>query len=163
MKSDYLLQPEAMPLYYEAGTQNMPGIVSLYEGTSLVLETGIKVLQAAKAERTQQMISHLAKNDDITLYYPEDQEGGTCLFSFNLKNMDPSDLGYILENAFNIIIRSGLHCAPLVHQALNSYPLGSIRVSPSHFTTDEEITTFLKAIDTICEGTTTTDFITDNI
>ncbi|MDH3347271.1 MAG: aminotransferase class V-fold PLP-dependent enzyme [Desulfobulbaceae bacterium] len=163
VKSDYLLQPEAMPLYYEAGTQNMPGIVSLYEGVSLVLEKGIKVLQEVKAERVQRMIDHLSKHDDIILYYPEDQDGGTCLFSFNIKNMDPADLGYILENVFDIIIRSGLHCAPLVHQALNSYPLGSIRVSPSHFTTDEEITFFLNAIDKICEGTSTTDFITDNM
>ncbi len=154
VRSDYLLQPKTMPLYYEAGTQNMPGIVSLCEGVSLVLKTGIDTIQATKAEHTQRMIQHLASQDGITLYYPENQPGGTCLFSFNLKNMAPADLGYVLENVFNIIIRSGLHCAPLIHQALDSYPLGSIRVSPSQFTTGEEITTFLRAIDTICEEMT---------
>lgn len=162
VRSDYLLQPETMPLYYEAGTQNLPAIVSLHEGVSHILETGVEAIQAAKAERTQRMINHLAQRDEITLYHPGDQEGGTSLFSFNFKKMPPGDLGYVLENVYNIVIRSGLHCAPLIHKALNSYPHGSIRVSPSHFTTDEEITFFLNAIDTICEEMTASDSLTDN-
>ena len=64
--------------------------------------------------------------------------------------MDPTDVGYILENSFHIILRSGLHCAPLIHKALGSFPKGSIRVSPSYFTTQKEIDVFIEAIQQTC-------------
>jgi len=98
----------------------------------------------------RKMMEQLARKPDIILYPPPGNQETPVLFALNIKHITPADVGYILENSFGIIIRSGLHCAPLIHQALRSYPDGSIRVSPSYFTTDDEIATFLEAIDTIC-------------
>ena len=150
VRSDYLFQPETMPLYYEAGTPNLPGIVSLHAGVAFILETGLDQIRQRKAHCVQKMMEPLAKKPDIILYPPPGNQETPVLFALNIKHITPADVGYILENSFGIIIRSGLHCAPLIHQALRSYPDGSIRVSPSYFTTDDEIATFLEAIDTIC-------------
>jgi selenocysteine lyase/cysteine desulfurase len=152
VRSDYLFQPEKMPMYYEAGTPNLPGIISLRAGVSFILETGPERIHQRKTACVRRMMEHLAKKKDITLYPPYANKKAPEVFSFNIRHMKPADVGYILEHSFDIIIRSGLHCAPLIHKAIHSYPQGSVRVSPSYFTTDDEIATFLKAIDTSCEA-----------
>lgn len=152
VKSDYLYQPESMPIYYEAGTQNIPGIVSLHAGVSFIFETGLEKIRSHKEKCVEKIITHLEKKDEIILYLPPKELGTPTIFSFNIKNISPEDVGYILDNSFDIIVRSGLHCAPLIHKGLGTYPLGSVRVSPSYFTTDKEIELFLEAIDIICQN-----------
>ncbi len=152
VKSDYLFQPETMPVYYEAGTPNLPGIVSLHAGVSFILETGLERIRQQKEQCVRNMVTQLAKKKEISLYPPCAEKETAGVFSFNVKNMKPADVGYILEHSFDIIIRSGLHCAPLIHKAIHTSLDGSIRVSPSYFTTGDEIAEFLKAVDTICEA-----------
>jgi selenocysteine lyase/cysteine desulfurase len=83
---------------------------------------------------------------EVVLYAKEAAAKYSCVISFNIQGLSPDDVGYILENSFGIIVRTGLHCAPLIHKALGSFPDGSIRVSPSCFTTDDEIDRFLEAV-----------------
>jgi len=151
VRSDDLFQPQTMPMYYEAGTPNLPGIVSLHAGVSFILETGLEQIRKRKEHCVQKMLEQLVKKSGIIVYSSHESKAPPGLFSFNIKNMTPADVGYMLENSFAIIIRSGLHCAPLIHKALHSYPHGSVRVSPSYFTTDDEIAAFLGAIETIYE------------
>lgn len=150
VRSDLLYQPEEIPMFYEAGTQNMPGIVALNAGVDFVLRTGIDQIREAKLQYTRRMIKEFGDNPDIILYNRNDLDDASTVLSFNIKGIDPADVGYILENSFNIIVRSGLHCAPLIHKALGSYPKGSIRISPSYFTTHEEIDVFCEAIHQTC-------------
>lgn len=152
VRSDYVFQPETMPMYYEAGTPNLPGIVSLYAGVSFIVETGLEQIRQRKAQCVQKMIEQLSNKETITLYASRDTNNPPGLFSFNIANMNPADVGYMLEHSFDIIIRSGLHCAPLIHQALGSYPSGSVRVSPSYFTTADEIALFVEAVEMICHA-----------
>jgi len=56
------------------------------------------------------------------------------------------ETGKILEETFDVIIRTGLHCAPLIHKELGTFPAGTVRVSPSYFTTDKEIDKFIYAV-----------------
>lgn len=63
----------------------------------------------------------------------------TGIVSFNLKNWSLEETGFILDRSFSIICRTGLHCAPLIHQYIGTYPKGSVRLSLSRFTTEEEI------------------------
>ncbi len=142
VRSDLLYQPEEVPMYYEAGTRNMAGIVSLCEGTSFILERGMNKIEEHKNKLVERAVRGLKEIPEIIIYGSE----GNSIFSFNIKGIKPEDAGYILENSFEIIIRSGLHCAPLIHKSLGSYPEGSIRVSPSYFTTFEEIDFFIDAV-----------------
>jgi selenocysteine lyase/cysteine desulfurase len=58
----------------------------------------------------------------------------------------PEEVNYVLESSYDISVRSGLHCAPLLLEALGVHPWGTVRASPSYFTKDEEIEKFIEAI-----------------
>ena len=149
VKSDLLYQPRKMPLYYEGGTQNLPGIISLSAGVDFILKTGINKIKERKERLVHRLISELKKIPEIIIYGTEDRP--SALFCFNIKGMKPEDVSYILESSFEIIVRHGLHCAPLIHKSLGSYPEGSLRVSPSFFTTFDEIDYFLDSIKQIAK------------
>ncbi len=152
VKSDLLYQPEERPLYYESGTQNISGIVSLDAGLSFILEEGIEKISKRKEMLFGEMLRYLKDKPGIILYGRRDIEGREAIVSFNIDGCSPQEIGYILENSFDIIVRSGLHCAPVIHQGLGSYPLGSIRVSPSYFTGIEEVEIFMDAMNQICRS-----------
>ncbi|MBN1435697.1 MAG: aminotransferase class V-fold PLP-dependent enzyme [Sedimentisphaerales bacterium] len=150
IRSDLLTQPKEMPLYYEAGTLNTTAIAALNAGVEYVLSTGVENIYNARKNLCGRILTQFAQMQQIVVYGNKNPNESTGLLSFNIKDMPPADTGYILENSFDIIIRSGLHCAPLIHKALGSYPQGSIRVSPSVFNTDQEIECFIDAIEQLC-------------
>ncbi|MCB9654815.1 MAG: aminotransferase class V-fold PLP-dependent enzyme [Deltaproteobacteria bacterium] len=79
-----------------------------------------------------------------------DNDNDRTMIALNIEGIDPDQAGYILENVFSIIIRSGLHCAPLIHEALGSSPAGCLRISPSYFTSDEEVEATVEALKQLC-------------
>ena len=145
VRSDLLYQPEEIPMYYEAGTQNLPGIISLIAGIDFIFQESIKNIKNHTDKITEKILGEFKKIPQITIYN-DNINKRSSVFSFNIKGIEPEDGGYILENSFSIITRSGLHCAPLIHKSLGSYPKGSIRISPSYFTTFDEIDCFIDAI-----------------
>ena len=145
IRSDDPFQPEEMPLYFEAGTQNVPGIASLDAGVEFIESRGLDAIAAHKRRCCLQLREAL-RDAAAVRFYPADRESNSTLLSFNVDGMDPADVGYILENSFGICVRSGLHCAPLIHQCLGTFPLGSVRISPSVYTTEEEIDACAAAI-----------------
>ncbi len=151
IKSDLLYQPETLPEYYEAGTPNLPGIVSLLAGVSYIKKVGLKTIRKRIDTHISRLIGYFEKNKKIITYYPKEIEDVPSMLSFNIQGVSPQDVGYILESSFGIVSRSGLHCAPLAHKTLGSYPSGTVRVSPSHLTSDDEIETLIDAINKICE------------
>jgi selenocysteine lyase/cysteine desulfurase len=66
--------------------------------------------------------------------------------------MSQSDIGLILDEDYDIMVRVGLHCAPLAHRTIGTLPRGTVRLAPGCFTTDEEIGAVLKAIREIAEN-----------
>lgn len=146
VRSDYLYQPETLPMYYEAGTQNLPGICSLYEGVQYIQKTGLNHIRNKKEENVLKIRRHLAHIKNVAFFPGEECECKTAIFCFTIKGMDPADIGYILENNFGIVVRSGLHCAPLIHKHIGTFPKGSVRISPSHFTSNDEIEIFADAM-----------------
>ena len=59
--------------------------------------------------------------------------------SFRSEALPAAELGGILDQAFDIAIRPGLHCAPYIHRALGTFPDGTVRVSPGPFNTEADI------------------------
>lgn len=149
IRSDYLFQPPGRPDYYEAGTPNHPGIASLTAGTDYVVQKGIQAIQQDEAKLYQRIMEYLLTQERIILYGSSETENKPSVISFNIKGMDCQEVGFILEQSFGISVRTGLHCAPLIHQRVGSFPRGSIRVSFSCLTNQEDVDRFILALDAI--------------
>ena len=129
-----LLHPRGMPERFEAGTHNYPGLAALAAGVNFIISIGVDAI-AAKAERqTAFLIGEFRKEQNITIY---NSHPSLPIVSFNIENIENDDVGFILARAYGIIARTGLHCAPLVHKAIDEGK-GCVRFSLSWFTTDEE-------------------------
>src|SRR5208283_2060846 len=139
-----LSHPAGMPERFEAGTPNYPGIASLYAGLRFINKTGIDAIGAHDRKLTHLFTRELVGHRNIRLYSPDPD---LPVISFNIAGIPPDDAGYILSRAYRIITRTGLHCAPLVHERIDK-GIGCIRVSPGYFTTMNECR---KAIAAICE------------
>jgi selenocysteine lyase/cysteine desulfurase len=66
--------------------------------------------------------------------------------SFTVEGVDPASISYHLDRDFDISVRVGLHCAPLAHKTIGTYPDGTVRVSPGFFNTEKDIEAFIKAL-----------------
>jgi cysteine desulfurase family protein len=137
--SELDLQPESMPERLEAGTLNGPGLAGLLEGVKFIEEVGLQQLRKHEMELYAYMRKKLSSIPGIKLYGPEAPSRCTAVLSMVMEGIDCGELGYILESAYGILCRTGLHCAPLAHRALGTFPEGTVRLSPGYFTRKEDI------------------------
>lgn len=143
--SEVLVQPDGFPLHYEAGTPNSVGIVSLKTGVEFILNTGIDKIHKRKSQHVLNMINELKDHPDLTIYTTI-ENNNLSNFCFNINGIVPEEVGYILESSYDIIVRTGIHCAPLLLEPVGVHPWGTVRCSPSYFTTDEEIEKFIDSV-----------------
>jgi selenocysteine lyase/cysteine desulfurase len=78
-----------------------------------------------------------------------DEDGRAGIVSFQLEGWLPDELGQVLRESFDIELRTGLHCAPLIHSTLGTAPFGNVRVSVGASNTEQEINVLVEALDTI--------------
>jgi cysteine desulfurase family protein len=145
------VQPEEMPFFLEGGTPNSVGIVGLCQGVSFVLREGIEKIREHELRLIRRLKQGLAAIPGLTLYPPPSSGAGKVLSTAacNLEGVDPQELGVILDQSYGIACRAGLHCAPLAHQSLGTYPKGAVRFSPGYFNTEEEVDAALAALSEI--------------
>lgn len=148
--SHSLIQPDFLPDKFESGTLNMPGIVGLYEGFKFLENEGLTTIREHNKALRNILVSQMKNIKDIILYDDFNNSNNyTSCISFNMKGLDTSELSFILDNDYNIKNRSGLHCAPLAHETLGTFPSGTVRLSLSYFNTKEEIDFTLMALNKI--------------
>ncbi|MDV0443562.1 aminotransferase class V-fold PLP-dependent enzyme [Methanorbis rubei] len=146
--SQSLLHPRTMPEKFEAGTHNYPGLAALAAGVAFVERKGVAAIQDQAKKQTSSIIKVLAKEENIIIH---NHHPDLPVISLNIRDVPNDDVGFILARAYNIIVRTGLHCAPLVHKILDDGQ-GSVRLSLSCFTTDEECRTAAEAILEVAEN-----------
>jgi len=148
-RSDYLYQPKEWPLKYEAGTQNIPGIISLGAGVSFFLNNKEQLLK-----ETEELFIYLKESlENIKGLSVISSLESIPVLSFNIIGCDPNETAYILAESFGIIVRGGLHCSPLIHEHIGTAPEGVVRISLSHFNTKEDVDALLKAVTQIAKTT----------
>ena len=140
--SRMLTHPADMPMRFEAGTPNYPGIASLYAGVRFITLTGLDTIERKTKDLTGCFINELKAEKNIVLY---NKQPDLPVVSFNITGIDNHEAGFILARAYNVITRTGLQCAPLVHERIDGGK-GCIRASFSYFTTREECKTAADAI-----------------
>ncbi len=143
-----LTQPGEMPQKFEAGTHNYPGIASLLAGIRFIEREGQDRITKKGRDLASLFIREIASDPDIILYTPAPD---LPVVSFNIRNLDNDEAGYILAKAYNIICRTGLHCAPLVHDRIDGGK-GCIRVSFSYLNTPDECRAAGKAVREVAKG-----------
>ncbi|MGP1419054.1 MAG: aminotransferase class V-fold PLP-dependent enzyme [Sphaerochaetaceae bacterium] len=130
--------PEALPDKFEAGTQNIPGIFGL-EAALKFGEANHQRLEQHLNLVTGHLLESLSRIDSLTIHGPGLNAKRTPLVSVSCSRMDISELARLLEERGGIETRVGLHCAPLAHRSLGTFPTGTLRLSPGPFTTLDEI------------------------
>lgn len=146
--SHSLTQPNFLPDKFECGTLNSPGIVGLSNSIDFINKEGLETIYSKNFYLRSKLYEGMLNIDGIKLYGNTDFSKYTTCISFNYKNFDPAEVSYFLE-CNGIKTRSGLHCAPLAHKSIGSYPGGTIRFSLGYFNTEEEIDYTLSILNNI--------------
>ena len=141
------LQPDFCPDRYESGTPNLPGIAGLAAGIDFIEERGMQSILEHELLLASRLENGLMALPSVSVYKPGVR--GTSSVSFTVDGLNPADLGYLLDQGFGIAVRAGLHCAPLAHRTIGTFPEGTLRVSPGFFTPAEETDRFLTAVQTL--------------
>ena len=131
---------------FEVGTQNTPALAGLKAGVDFVLGQGVETIQKRERKLSQWLIDELQAIPKVHIYAAGRQRGQGPVVSFNIKGIDPSDVGYILQNSYGVTVRTGLHCAPLAHQRIGTGKGGTVRVSLSCLNTRRELQTLVGAV-----------------
>lgn len=134
--------PDFYPDALEAGTISYPAIVSLLEGTRYLAQRFSYVRERTLA-LTAYLIDGLKKLKTYCLYSNPNESG---IVAFSHKGLQSEAIASVLSERFDIAVRGGLHCAPLMHQALGTAESGLVRVSFSHFNSEKEIDELLSAL-----------------
>lgn len=133
-----LEQPDFLPDKFECGTHNLPGIIGLAEGIKYINSIGLNSIHDHNQHLINYLLAGLLNINGLTIYGDTSSKMLTTCISINANSLDPSELGYHLE-CNGIKTRTGLHCAPLAHKTIGTYPNGTVRLSISYFTTKEDI------------------------
>ena len=139
-------QPVTLPDRYESGTLNSVGISGLGAGLKYIFKEGLERIRTHEQYLIDRLIDGLSNIPGLILYTARDRSKQAPVISCNIQRYEPGEVGTILDQAFDIKVRTGLHCAPAAHRTLGTYPLGTIRLSPGYFNTEEEIALTLQAV-----------------
>jgi cysteine desulfurase family protein len=142
-------QPWELPERFESGTLNTPGIAGLKAGVEFVGSVGVEAIRKKEAALVTHLIEGFTGLPGVVILSPKEPGLRGGVVSFTAPGYDPADIGYRLDNEFDIAVRVGLHCAPMAHRTIGTYPHGTIRVSPGYFNTIDEIDGFLNAMGVI--------------
>lgn len=147
-RSDLMEQPGFLPDKFEAGTLNTPGIAGLTAGIDFVMEHKGRIYEH-EMKLTKRFLEGLSNIHGIKVLGPRTIDKRVSTVSIKVKNMDLGELSYVLDSQYGIMVRSGLHCAPVAHKTLGSFPEGSLRFSFGYYNTLEEIDYCLEVLEQI--------------
>jgi cysteine desulfurase family protein len=140
------------PYRLEYGTPNTLGIAGLQAGLSWIETRGLSSIHEHEMKLTTRLRDGLKEIDGVILYLQEDLAGHISILLFNVDGLDASDTATMLDVDHNIACRSGLHCAPLVHEQLGTDKIhGAVRFGVGPFNTEEEIDSAVEAVRQITE------------
>ena len=135
--------PQDLPDRLEAGTHNMPGIAGLLEGIRFVRGLGTEEIARRERQTARRASELLREVPGVEVFAHQ-----TGVLSFRVRGMDCETLGEQLA-ARGIAVRAGLHCAPLAHRTAGTLETGTVRISPSVFTSARQVERFAAEVQQI--------------
>ncbi|HZS45050.1 MAG TPA: aminotransferase class V-fold PLP-dependent enzyme [Blastocatellia bacterium] len=146
------LQPEEFPFRLEGGTPNTSGIAGLGAGIDFIDGRGLEQIRQYDQSLISTVLNRLTEMEGVTVYPNNLSSDRVGVASFNVKGFSPAELGNILDESFDIAVRTGLHCAPYLHQSIGTFPEGSVRASVNPLSTAEDVNALCNAIDEILKS-----------
>lgn len=148
VKSALKSQPRDFPWRFEFGTLNTMGIAGLLAGQRWIASKGgVKALYEEEMTHATRLYEALKAMDNVTLYCADMSHNHLPVFVFNIDGLPADQVGQLLDVEHNIITRTGLHCAPLVHEGIGTSDIdGTVRFSVGAFTTADDIDRAIAAV-----------------
>lgn len=139
-----LAMPQAAPEKYEAGSENIVAVAGLHAALEwLQINPHMDYIK----EMTGYLVQELSKNPAVMVFQNEEQLG---IVSFVVEGYDSGEIGQILDDEFEIAVRTGYHCAPYIHEYLKDVPYGgTVRVGIGPFNTKEDLDALIEAIESL--------------
>ena len=144
--------PDFLPDRLEPGTMNLPGLAGLHAALGFLQETGLDIVRAHELALTKHFLDGLAPmqaENRVKIIGLPDTQNRAGVVSIQPVQHDPAELAANLDERFGIATRVGLHCAPAAHQALGTFPTGTIRFSFGFFNTEVDVDRAISALDTL--------------
>ena len=173
--SEKFQQPDFLPDALESGTQNTVGIAGLGAGVNFILKEGVNKIRTHEKDLVSALLKALHNVSGLTIYGPLNAELQTATISLTFDSILPTGPGHelggcgainlawmeegiplnaagdMLNSEYDIFVRVGLHCAPLAHKTLGTFPDGTVRISMGYFNTLQDMEYTARAIRKIAE------------
>jgi cysteine desulfurase/selenocysteine lyase len=146
-ESDQDRQPDNLPYKLEVGSLNVPGVLGLGAAADFLCIKGLDRVRQHHADLTERLVAGLADIGGVKWFGPRSVERRVGVVSIALDSYDPQEAAAMLDAAYRVQVRSGLHCAPLMHEALGTLAGGgTVRFSVGLFNTPQEIDAAVAAV-----------------
>ncbi|MBU3144563.1 aminotransferase class V-fold PLP-dependent enzyme [Clostridium sp. CF012] len=147
--SSSIIQPDFLPDKFESGTLNGPGVAGLLDGLNFINTRGLDSICQHEEYLCENFISGLLNINSVEVYGSMDSSKRIAAISINSTKIDNSELGFILDTEYGITTRTGLHCAPLAHETIGTYPTGALRFGIGPFNDIKDINYTLSSLNSI--------------
>ncbi|MCK4694392.1 MAG: aminotransferase class V-fold PLP-dependent enzyme, partial [Candidatus Cloacimonetes bacterium] len=152
--SNKIDQPDFLPDRFESGTLNVAGLSGLLAGSGYIQKKtgGIEAILSHKSKLQNYFIQQAEMFVQDFICYSSSNLPSAGVVAFRLNKFSISDTAQILSDKYGIMCRQGLHCSPLAHQTIGTFPEGTLRFGFGIFNAEEEIDTAVQALKSISEG-----------
>ena len=144
-------QPEELPEHLEAGTLNGHGIAGLLAGVQEIQKITAEEIWKKERNLMECFVAKIKQIPNMKIYGDFSDKNRCPIVSLNIAGVDSSQVSEWLLEEYEIAVRPGAHCAPLMHQYFGTQKQGMVRFSFSYYNTEKEALTAAEAIREIAE------------
>lgn len=138
--------PSVMPTALEAGTLNSHGIAGMNAAVSYLLSVGVKQVGQQERALADRFVQGVQEIENVRLYGDYNMKERVGIVTLNIGDIDSATVSDWLWEDYEIAVRPGAHCAPLMHEALGTQKQGAVRFSFSHYNTEKEVDAAVEAV-----------------
>lgn len=142
--------PSTLPERFEIGTLNSQAVAGLYASIQWIEQTGINAIYEREKENRKRLIDLLHSYDFIKVIGDSPKADYVGIVSCIIEGISSDTAGQLFAER-KIAVRTGLHCAPLAHQFVGTFPAGTIRFSTGYFTSDNDFDELRQVLDDLSD------------
>lgn len=138
--------PNSFPQIFEPGTPNFIGQIALKAGIDFIIDLGIDYINKQALNHAKRFYKGIEDIKNIKFYSKSEKDLKSPIVSFNIGTIPSDEIALALDEDYDVQVRPGAHCAPLIHKHFGTENQGIVRFSFSYFNTNEEVDAAIKAV-----------------